>query len=60
MKAYGVKRGDRGCCPGHDKYPADSYNTRRSKREHTRLTREAHGRARAEAKAEIRNARGED
>ena len=26
MKPYGVKREDRGCCPGHDKYPPDRYN----------------------------------
>ena len=27
MKAYGTKRKDRGCCPGHDKYPPDRYNS---------------------------------
>jgi hypothetical protein len=27
MKAYGKKRKDGGCCPGHDKYPGDRYNT---------------------------------
>ncbi|MHA1469535.1 MAG: hypothetical protein ACTSSP_03105 [Candidatus Asgardarchaeia archaeon] len=27
MKAYGKKRKDGGCCPGHDKYPSDRYNT---------------------------------
>lgn len=26
MKAYGVKRKDAGCCPGHDKYPKWPYN----------------------------------
>jgi len=31
MRAYGVKRKDRGCCPGHDKYPPDRYNTTGSK-----------------------------
>ena len=25
MKAYGVKRKDQGCCPGHDKYPSEAY-----------------------------------
>ena len=35
-----------GCCPGHDDYPADSYNNRRSK----------HARARDKAK-EHRHAR---
>jgi hypothetical protein len=28
MKAYGVKRQDRGCCPGHDKFPSIGYNMR--------------------------------
>lgn len=33
MKAYGVKRKDAGCCPGHDKYPKDRYrNDRGAKR----------------------------
>jgi hypothetical protein len=27
MKAYGKKRKDGGCCPGHDKYPTERYNT---------------------------------
>ena len=27
MRAYGVKRKDAGCCPGHDKYPKDRYST---------------------------------
>lgn len=25
MKPYGVRRQDRGCCPGHDKYPCSHY-----------------------------------
>lgn len=27
MRAYGVKRKDAGCCPGHDKYPRETYKT---------------------------------
>lgn len=27
MKPYGIKKKDRGCCPGHDKYPKKSYKT---------------------------------
>tara|TARA_Y100000310_G_scaffold345523_1_gene465963 strand:+ start:1551 stop:1727 length:177 start_codon:yes stop_codon:yes gene_type:complete len=26
MKAYGKKRKDGGCCPGHDKYPSERYS----------------------------------
>lgn len=55
MKAYGVDRKDRGCCPGHDKFPSDSYNSRRSKKARARAARIAHKRARARAAAEIRN-----
>lgn len=28
MKPYGVKRKDQGCCPGHDKFPYESYGSR--------------------------------
>lgn len=47
MKAYGVDRKDRGCCPGHDKFPSDCYNSRRSAKAHSRARRLAHKRARA-------------
>lgn len=47
MKPYGVDRKDRGCCPGHDKFPPDSYSSRRSHRAHARARRLAHKRARA-------------
>ncbi len=30
MKAYGVKKRDAGCCPGHDKYPRDRYKITRT------------------------------
>lgn len=32
MRAYGVRRWDRCCCPGHDKFPGESYKNRRSKK----------------------------
>lgn len=50
MKAYGVDRKDRGCCPGHDKFPSDSYNSTRSKKCRARMKRIAHKRARARAR----------
>jgi len=53
MKAYGVDRKDRGCCPGHDKFPKDSYNSRRSKKARAQAKKIAHSRARARAKTEI-------
>jgi hypothetical protein len=42
MKPYGVHRRDCGCCPGHDKFPRETYRNRRSKRAHTRDTKTAH------------------
>lgn len=53
MKPYGVDRSDAGCCPGHDKFPSDTYSTSRSKRAQARDTKLAHGRARARSRAEI-------
>ena len=52
MKAYGVKRQDYGCCPGHDKYPSDRYNcTSADQRKRAQKSRKT--RARQEAKKEI-------
>jgi hypothetical protein len=53
MRAYGVKRNDRGCCPGHDKFPSETYRSRRSKRARAEARRIAHKRARAWARVEI-------
>lgn len=47
-----LRRGDSGCCPGHDKFPNDTYSSRRShqarardiKSEH-QLVRQIHKRA---------------
>lgn len=53
MKPYGVDRKDAGCCPGHDKFPAETYSTSRSKHAQTRDTKIAHQRARARIRQEI-------
>lgn len=53
MKAYGVKRKDKGCCPGHDKFPSDSYNSSRSKKARSKSKQDSHGRARALSRQEI-------
>lgn len=55
MRAYGVDRGDAGCCPGHDKFPPDSYNSARSRRAHAKARRISHKRARFRAKNFIKN-----
>lgn len=53
MKPYGVDKGDSGCCPGHDKFPSESYNSSRSRRAHAKARRIAHKRARARARQEL-------
>lgn len=53
MKPYGVDRKDRGCCPGHDKFPNETYNSRVSKKAHARANRIAHKRARARNRNEL-------
>jgi len=58
MKPYGIRKQDRGCCPGHDKYPAFDYRC-------TRIAgirrRDKHAKtaARARARTEINNALAE-
>ena len=47
MKAYGVKKKDADCCPGHDKFSSETYKNNRSKRAQTRDTKYAHGRERS-------------
>lgn len=64
MRPYGVNpRWDQNCCPGHSRYPLDSYKNNRSKAAQTRDSAVAHRaerrRARAEARAEARGAREE-
>ncbi|MCP1540119.1 hypothetical protein [Methylorubrum extorquens] len=56
MKPYGRVRGDSGCCPGHDTFPSETYNNRRSKRAQARDTKVQHQRARARSKSELHTA----
>jgi hypothetical protein len=37
MRPYGLRhRQERGCCPGHDDFPRDTYKNRRSIKAHRR------------------------
>lgn len=54
MKAYGVKRKDDNCCPGHNKFSRDTYRNRRSKKAQTRDTKYAHSRERSSTKIRIK------
>jgi hypothetical protein len=47
------RRGDCGCCPGHDTFPDDTYNSRRSKRARARGKQAEHQAARACAKRDL-------
>lgn len=53
MKPYGVKRKDRGCCPGHDKYPPDRYDTKASRKAHSKARHSAHSAERARWKNQL-------
>lgn len=55
MKPYGIKRKDHGCCPGHDKYPTETYAGRLSKKARGRDKALAHGVARQEGKRQAVN-----
>lgn len=55
MKPYGVDRGDQGCCPGHDKFPRETYKNRRSKHAQTRDTKVAHRQERRRVRQRIDN-----
>jgi hypothetical protein len=44
------KRGVTGCCPGHDQYPAETYNSRRSKKARSKTKKQEHQHARSLAK----------
>ncbi|NOJ79225.1 hypothetical protein [Myxococcus xanthus] len=57
MKAYGITREDRGCRPGHGKFPVETYRGRLSRKAHARGTRLAHRRARAQTRVELFNER---
>ncbi len=53
MKPYGWKPGDSGCCPGHDKFPGETYENNRSKRAQTRDTAVQHRRGRRSDKQRL-------
>ena len=53
MRKEGIKRQDFGCCPGHDKFPNYTYNTRASKKAKRRTDQLANMRARRWAKREL-------
>ena len=53
MKALGIRRKDWGCCPGHDKFSAETYNNNTSQKAHSRDTKFAHRRARLEDKRKM-------
>ena len=54
MRKRGIKRKDNGCCPGHDKYPWETYGTRSSKLNKKRTDILANKRARTWDKIMIR------
>ena len=61
MKLYGLRRKDRGCCPGHDKFPRETYRSRRSKKAHRDTTKVCHRNGRARLKVDtMRQFRQED
>ncbi|MGX9944918.1 hypothetical protein ACTG4Q_20870 [Bradyrhizobium denitrificans] len=57
-RPYGRGRRDYGCCPGHDLYPSETYNSRRSKRARARDNAKMHRAHRRKIKQELNN--GED
>jgi hypothetical protein len=55
MKPYGVNpKIDQDCCPGHSRYPRDTYNTNISQKAQTRDTAIAHRVERHKVKNQIR------
>jgi len=54
MKPYGVNpMYDQDCCPGHSTFSADTYNSTRSKKAHTKYSKVAHRRARRISKQQL-------
>lgn len=53
MKPYGRDRKDYGCCPGHDLYPSETYNSNRSKRARSRDNKRMHRHERRSVKIRI-------
>lgn len=55
MKKQGIKYKDSGCCPGHDKFPRETYNNRRSLKAKRKTDALANRRARAWEKVILLN-----
>lgn len=55
MRKQGIKRKDYGCCPGHDKFPRETYGSRPSLKAKRRTDRLANKRARAWKRVTIMN-----
>lgn len=49
-----LRRGDCGCCPGHDTFPNETYSSRRSKKARSRDKKIEHQLVRAIHKREIK------
>ena len=49
-----LRRGDCGCCPGHDTFPNETYNSRRSKKARSRDKKIEHQLVRTIHKREIK------
>jgi hypothetical protein len=56
IDVYGKHHITRGCCPGHDLFPRETYRNRRSVKAHRRDTKLAHRLGRHIAKNKIRAA----
>ncbi|WP_315768481.1 MULTISPECIES: hypothetical protein [unclassified Bradyrhizobium] len=52
-RPYGRHRRDYGCCPGHDLYPSETYNSRRSKKARSRDNAKMHRAFRRTSKQEL-------
>ena len=50
-----LRRGDSGCCPGHDTFPNDTYKNSRSKRARARDKTKEHKMVRTLLKRELLN-----
>lgn len=60
MKPYGRKREECGCCPGHDDFPSDKYNSRRSQKARSKARTKLHKLARQRLKRELNKEKEQD
>lgn len=51
---FKIRRGDCGCCPGHDTYPVETYSNNRSKRARARDKKMEHQHARSIFKRQLK------